>query len=288
MRRSRKTRGKSDRRTVRIHGIHDAYGAFLNESAYGVRLDGVTWPTVTHYLLGQQYPAAVPFGLRETPSVGAARALAQKHGTPERNKWEVVRDEYLYRVLYAKFTQHLDLEDHLLRTGYARIVYESDVDGYYGIGPKGTGHNMLGRLLVRVRRRMAIAQARLLERSDQEHLIQWLKILAKAKPENAAKLAGLADEYFRQGLYIKALVYSHRAVAREPASEWGHSIMARALIALRRYKEAVRPLKALIRIDQEDPDYYRWMSDVQVRLDRWTAAQLYERRARLLEESDDD
>jgi hypothetical protein len=288
MKRSRKTRGKSDRRTVRIRGIHDAYGVFLNESAYGVRLDGVTWPTVTHYLLGQQYPAAVPFGLREAPSVDAARALARRHGAPERNKWEVVRDDYLYRALSAKFSQHLDLEEHLLRTGYARIVYESDVDGYYGTGPGGTGHNMFGRLLVRVRRRVAADQDRRLKTSDQEHAIKWLTILVKAEPENAANLAALADEYLKQGLFVDALAFSHRVVAHEPESEWGHSIMAQALMALRRYEEAVRPLKALIRIDPGDPDYYRWMSDVQARLDRWIAAQLYERRARLLEESDDD
>ncbi len=287
MKHSRKTRGKSDRRTVRVRSIHDAYGVFLNESAYGVRLDGATWPTVTHYLLGQQYPAAVPFGLREAPSVKAARALAQRHGAWERNKWEVVRDEYLYRVLYAKFSQHLDLEEHLLRTGSARIVYESDVDSYYGIGPDGTGHNMFGRLLMKVRQRMA-ANARLLERDDQEHLIQWLKTLAEAEPEDADNLAALAEAYFKQGRYVKALVFSNHAVSREPECEWGHSVMAKALMALHRYEEAVRPLKALIRIDPEDPDYFRWMSDVQARLDRWVAAQLYERRARLLEESDDD
>ena len=54
-------------------------------------------------------------------------------------------------VLFAKFTQHEDLKAILLSTGNALLIEASKTDAFWGIGEKGNGKNMLGRLLMQVR-----------------------------------------------------------------------------------------------------------------------------------------
>ena len=53
--------------------------------------------------------------------------------------------------LRAKFEQHPDLARNLVATGDARLVEESNMDAFWGIGKKGIGQNMLGVLLMEVR-----------------------------------------------------------------------------------------------------------------------------------------
>ncbi len=51
----------------------------------------------------------------------------------------------------AKFTQHDELRALLLATGDAKIVEHTVNDSYWGDGGDGSGRNMLGQILMRVR-----------------------------------------------------------------------------------------------------------------------------------------
>ena len=57
----------------------------------------------------------------------------------------------MYRVVYAKFTQHKTLKKTLLETGDATLVEHTENDSYWGDGGDGSGKNMLGQTLMRVR-----------------------------------------------------------------------------------------------------------------------------------------
>lgn len=54
-------------------------------------------------------------------------------------------------ALEVKFAQHADLSDILLSTHGARLVEHTRNDRYWGDGGDGTGRNMLGQLLEKVR-----------------------------------------------------------------------------------------------------------------------------------------
>lgn len=51
----------------------------------------------------------------------------------------------------AKYTRHADLRAILLATGDAKPVEHTENDDYWGDGGDGTGRNMLGQVLMRVR-----------------------------------------------------------------------------------------------------------------------------------------
>jgi predicted NAD-dependent protein-ADP-ribosyltransferase YbiA (DUF1768 family) len=242
---------------IYFHEVHGPYGAFANDAPYALRLHDITYATVTHYLEANQ----------------------------ARPKWDALRDDYLYRALYAKFTQHLDLEEMLLETEDAMLIFANPADRYYGVGVDGTGRNMLGRLLMSARRRIQFHHLR--ARGSNEEDIRRLEARVREQPRDSSRLAYLAELYFDEGWYEHSLRTARAIVALEPEDEYGYTVLALSLIELSRYEEAVEPLKLLTRMDPEYSRYFVWLSDTMERLGRIIPARIYARRARLIDEGND-
>ncbi len=68
-----------------------------------------------------------------------------------RKDWEQVKDNIMYEIVKAKFTQNIGLKTKLLSTGNA-ILIEGNTwnDKYWGVCD-GEGKNKLGEILMRVR-----------------------------------------------------------------------------------------------------------------------------------------
>lgn len=68
-----------------------------------------------------------------------------------RSDWEDVKDDIMYQVVKAKFTQNEDLKLKLINTG-DEYLEEGNTwgDTYWGVC-RGKGNNMLGKILMRVR-----------------------------------------------------------------------------------------------------------------------------------------
>jgi len=68
-----------------------------------------------------------------------------------RDDWEDIKDNVMYEVCLAKFTQNPQLKSKLLETGDS-ILIEGNTwnDTYWGVC-KGKGKNMLGKILMKVR-----------------------------------------------------------------------------------------------------------------------------------------
>jgi hypothetical protein len=62
-----------------------------------------------------------------------------------------VKDAIMEHAVFAKFTQHDDLRASLLATGDATLIEHTKNDRYWGDGGDGTGRNMLGITLMKVR-----------------------------------------------------------------------------------------------------------------------------------------
>lgn len=78
-----------------------------------------------------------------------ARDLGQK--VQMRQDWDQVKNQIMYECCMAKFLQHKDLREQLIATGDQELIEDSPVDYYWGCGGKGTGKNMLGKTLMRIR-----------------------------------------------------------------------------------------------------------------------------------------
>ena len=78
-----------------------------------------------------------------------ARDLGQK--VKMREFWDKYKDQVMYECCMAKFLQHPDLRAKLMATGDEELVEDSPIDYYWGCGKNGTGKNMLGKTLMRIR-----------------------------------------------------------------------------------------------------------------------------------------
>lgn len=68
-----------------------------------------------------------------------------------RRDWDEVKDNYMYEICRAKFTQNPDLAAKLLKTGEEELVEGNTWhDTYWGVC-NGRGKNRLGKILMKVR-----------------------------------------------------------------------------------------------------------------------------------------
>ncbi|MEV8099942.1 NADAR family protein [Kitasatospora sp. NPDC085879] len=147
--------------TIRFHGADEVpYGCFSNFSPHGVDLGGTHWPTVEHWYQAQKFPGSrYAERIRRADSPLRAADLGRDPATAPRRDWLRVRDEVMRRGVEAKFRAHEDIRTVLLSTGGEQLVEDTFADDYWGCGRNGTGRNMLGRILMRTRSRLAAEQA---------------------------------------------------------------------------------------------------------------------------------
>jgi ribA/ribD-fused uncharacterized protein len=159
-----------------FYRVGDPYGEFSNFAPYPIRLKDREWPTneptcsnraqggggsarrgraEVHYFQAQKFA-----GTRHEEAVrlAASPMQAAKMGRDRdralRPDWEEVKDEVMREAVLAKFEQHPDVLGLLLSTGDAEIVEHTRNDSYWGDGGDGSGLNMLGRILMDVRREL--------------------------------------------------------------------------------------------------------------------------------------
>lgn len=137
---------------INFYSVNDEYGEFSNFAAFPIELDGRTWPTSEHYFqalkfLDKTHQEAIR---RESSPMKAAR-MGRDRKRPLRKDWESVKDEVMRKAVRAKFTQHEDLRSLLIGTGTARLVEHTTNDAYWGDGGDGSGRNMLGLILMKLR-----------------------------------------------------------------------------------------------------------------------------------------
>ena len=129
------------------------YGVFSNFSAHEFTLDGEYWKTSEHYFQAQKFAHSpedmAAIARASTPK--RAAELGRERTRPLRKDWEEVKDDVMRRALAAKFEAHPELRELLLGTGDEELIEKTSGDYYWGCGTRGTGHNMLGKLLMELR-----------------------------------------------------------------------------------------------------------------------------------------
>lgn len=91
-------------------------------------------------------------------SADQAKWLGSQRRPGFRSDWESVKVDIMYRCNLAKFEQNKDVAALLLATG-TRTLVEHAEDAEWGDGGDGTGKNLLGQVLTRVRNEIAAAAA---------------------------------------------------------------------------------------------------------------------------------
>jgi ribA/ribD-fused uncharacterized protein len=137
---------------IKFYHQNEVYGFFSNFAPYPIFLKDQIWATSEHYFQAQKFAGTSheeEIRLAKTPTEAAR--LGRDRSKPLRNDWEKVKDDTMRTALLAKFTQHPDLKEKLVKTGKAQLIEHTKNDSYWGDDGNGTGKNMLGRLLMEVR-----------------------------------------------------------------------------------------------------------------------------------------
>jgi N-glycosidase YbiA len=137
---------------IKFYSVTDQYGFMSNFAEYAFSLDGKKWRTSEHYFQAKKFDDAAYVELvrsQNTPALAAKMGRNRK--VKIRRDWESIKNDVMYRAVRAKFEQNLDIAQMLLETGTAKLIEHADNDDYWGDGGDGSGQNMLGRILMRVR-----------------------------------------------------------------------------------------------------------------------------------------
>ncbi len=137
---------------ILFYKVNDSYGCFSNFSKHGFELDGKYWSTSEHYFQAQKFIGTdFEEQVRLALSPMDAAIMGRDRSKPLRSDWEQIKDTIMFNAVLAKFRTHEDIRNILLSTGYEEIIENTSDDYYWGCGKKGTGKNMLGKVLMKVR-----------------------------------------------------------------------------------------------------------------------------------------
>jgi len=120
-----------------------------------IELEGKLWPSVEHFVTAQMF--ADPWfqeKIRNTRASQLLRLSTRIKGQFPRADWPQMRDEVMYRANAAKFAQHPTLRARLMATEDEELVLKTIYHKHFGDGGDGSGQNMLGKILMRIRREL--------------------------------------------------------------------------------------------------------------------------------------
>lgn len=106
----------SEENVINFYRVSDDFGEFSNFAPFPIELDGERWPTSEHYFQAQKFiDEAHIKAICEANSPMIAARLGRSRKVPLRPDWESVKDSVMRKAVLAKFTQHADLKELLLR-----------------------------------------------------------------------------------------------------------------------------------------------------------------------------
>lgn len=126
------------------------FGCFSNFSPHPVNIFGIDFPTSEH-----AFQAIKSEDPNEQILVAKAKTPAQAFILGKKVKlrynWEENKDKFMYQIVKAKFTQNKEIGELLLKTNDTILIEHTKNDRYWADNNDGTGYNMLGIILMKVR-----------------------------------------------------------------------------------------------------------------------------------------
>lgn len=141
---------------IYFYRIKDEYGCFSNFAHYDFVLDGKRWMTSEHYFQAQKFPGTeYEEAIRLLDSPMKAAEMGRNRELPLRADWEKVKDDIMRKAVLAKFSQNDEIKKILLSTNDETIIEKTSNDYYWGCGKDGSRKNMLGTILMEVRKMLS-------------------------------------------------------------------------------------------------------------------------------------
>ncbi len=140
---------------IKFYRVNEAYGCFSNFSKHGFVIDGKYWSTSEHYFQSQKFSGTkFEDEIRLSSSPMDAAKLGRDKSKPLRKDREKVKIDVMRKALFHKFNSHPDIKSILLSTENEIIIENTTDDYFWGCVKNGTGKNMLGKLLMQLRKNL--------------------------------------------------------------------------------------------------------------------------------------
>eukprot|EP01080_Neovahlkampfia_damariscottae_P006951 gene6951-11113_t len=138
-------------KTLNFGHQNDKFIIFTNFTDHQISIENKTWATSEHYFQAKKYEGTKYEEIvRNAKTPSEAKSLGNSRQLPLRKDWEEVKEDFMFKAILAKFTQHEDLKQILLETNDL-YLNEKAPDSYWGDGMNGSGLNRLGYVLMKVR-----------------------------------------------------------------------------------------------------------------------------------------
>jgi hypothetical protein len=136
--------------TIKFYKTNETYGFLNNFKKAPMFIYGRWWNNVeAPYQAAKAILPEEANAIWQAKSPREARDLGQK--VKMRKDWDQVKDQIMYECVLAKFVQNHVLRSQLMKTGNQELIEDSPIDYYWGCGIDGSGKNMLGKTLMKVR-----------------------------------------------------------------------------------------------------------------------------------------
>ncbi|MDQ5954732.1 MAG: hypothetical protein QG583_660 [Patescibacteria group bacterium] len=125
-----------------------------NWSPHKVHIWDRDFPTSEHAFQWKKFSIEAPEVASEIFSAGSpflVYKISRAHKDKQPQNWNENKVAVMEEILRAKFTQHEDVQDALKRTGKRKIIENSPIDSFWGIGPNNDGQSMLGNIWMKIR-----------------------------------------------------------------------------------------------------------------------------------------
>jgi N-glycosidase YbiA len=145
-----------------VYWFSHAFDPLNNWSAHMVKIWGQNFPTVEHAFHYRKFSDTVPeiaMEIVESPSPYMALRIARDHKDRRRTDWSDVKVGIMTEIVRVKVVQNEDARVCLLATGDKKLVENSPVDCFWGTGKDGTGQNMMGGILMKIRTELRSSNA---------------------------------------------------------------------------------------------------------------------------------
>lgn len=138
---------------IHFYGYTKEYGEFSNFYDAPIIYQDNLWPTSEHLFQAQKFINNKEYSelIRKAKNPAKAKSLGNTRMIKIRDDWESTKDDIMYMILKLKFDQHPKLKQLLLSTKGKQLIEHTQKDKYWADGGDGSGKNMLGKLLCKLR-----------------------------------------------------------------------------------------------------------------------------------------
>jgi len=149
---SDKNLNKEDNKTV--YFFTPPYHPLDNFSAHSILLWGFNFPTAEHAFQWKKFSnnrKDISGVILNAKSPHLVKEISDANKSEQPSDWHEKKILVMEEILRAKAKQHKDVRGVLKKTGKRKIIENSPVDNFWGIGPDGNGQNMVGKIWMKIR-----------------------------------------------------------------------------------------------------------------------------------------